>query len=359
MAGRRLAELTLTETETAELMSLAGRRKTAQAMALRARIILACAAGAQNKEVAGALGVHPMTIGKWRRRFLWHRIDGLHDEPRCGAPRTLDDARIEAVVVRTLESQPAGSTHWSSRGMARASGISVTSVQRIWRAFGLQPHRHETFKLSTDPEFVAKVRDVVGLYLAQPEHALVLCVDEKSQIQALDRSQAVLPMRPGQPERRSHDYTRHGTTSLFAALDIATGKVIGKCYPRHRAAEFRQFLDEIESRVPTDLDLHLVWDNYATHKTKAIRDWLAKRPRWHVHLTPTSSSWLNQVERFFALLTEREIRRGVHRSVAALEAAIAAYLDAHNAAPAPFKWVKSADILAAIERFCVRSMPTP
>lgn len=211
-------------------------------------------------------------------------------------------------------------------------------MQRIWQAFGLQPHRHEAFKLSTDPEFVAKVRDVVGLYLSPPEHALVLCVDEKSQIQALDRSQAVVPMRPGQPERRSHDYTRHGTTSLFAARDIATGKIIGKCYRRHRAAEFRQFLDAIESRAPADLDLHLVWDNYATHKTKASRDWLAKRPRWHVHLTPTSSSWLNQVERFFARLTERTIRRGVHRSVAELEAAIAAYLDTHNARPAPFKW---------------------
>jgi transposase len=297
-----------------------------------------------------------MTVGKWRCRFLQLRMDGLHDEPRSGAPRKIDDARIESVVVRTLESQPEGTTHWSSRGMARASGISVTSVQRIWRAFGLQPHRQETFKLSTDPEFVAKVRDVVGLYVSPPEHALVLCVDEKSQIQALDRSQTVMPMRPGQPERRSHDYARHGTTTLFAALDVATGKVIGKCYRRHRAEEFRQFLDEIESGVPAGLDVHLIWDNYATHKTKVIRDWLAKRPRWHVHLTPTSSSWLNQVERFFALLTERQLRRGVHRTVVELEAAIQAFLDDHNRNPKAFKWIKSADdILAAIERYCVRS----
>jgi transposase len=243
--------------------------------------------------------------------------------------------------------------------MALDSGLSVSTVQRIWRAFGLKPHRQETFKLSTDPDFVAKVRDVVGLYMAPPEHALVLCVDEKSQIQALDRSQAVFPMRPAQPERHSHDYTRHGTTSLFAALDIATGQVIGQCYPRHRAEEFRQFLDEIEARVPRDLDVHLIWDNYATHKTALIRDWLAKRPRWRVHLTPTSSSWLNQVERFFAKLTDKQIRRGVHRSVEELKTAITAFLDHHNAAPKPFRWVKPAnDILAAIERFCIYNTPS-
>ncbi|MBV9238065.1 MAG: IS630 family transposase, partial [Xanthobacteraceae bacterium] len=284
---------------------------------------------------------------------LARRVDGLRDEPRPGAPRTIEDARIEAVITRTLESQPGAATHWSSRGMARDSGLSVSTVQRIWRAFGVKPHRQETFKLSTDPDFVAKVRDVVGLYLSPPEHAVVLCVDEKSQIQALDRSQTVFPMRPGQAERRSHDYVRHGTTSLFAALDVATGQVIGKCYPRHRAIEFRRFLDEIEAAVPGGLEVHLIWDNYATHKTAAIRTWLAKRPRWRVHLTPTSSSWLNQVERFFALLTEQQIRRGVHRSVEDLEAAINAFLDQHNADPKPFRWVKSADdILAAIERFC-------
>jgi len=354
MAGRRLEALTLTEAERCELTALAARPKTAQALAQRARIVLACAGGLENKMVSLQLGVHAMTVGKWRRRFLDQRVDGLRDEPRPGAPRTIDDERIEAVITRTLESQPDDATHWSSRGMAHDSGLSVSTVQRIWRAFGLKPHRQETFKLSTDPDFVAKVRDVVGLYMAPPEHAMVLCVDEKSQIQALDRSQAVFPMRPGQPERRSHDYARHGTTSLFAALDIATGTVIGQCYPRHRAQEFRQFLDEIEARVPRDLDVHLIWDNYATHKTTLIRDWLAKRPRWHVHLTPTSSSWLNQVERFFAKLTEKQIRRGVHRSVEELEAAITAFLDKHNAVPKPFRWVKSAsDILAAIERFCL------
>lgn len=359
MAGRRLPVLELTEAERGELSGLAARRNTAQALALRARIVLGCAAGEQNKEVAARLGVSTTTVTKWRRRFLDHRLDGLRDEPRSGAPRTIDDARIEAVIARTLESVPPDATHWSSRGMARASGLSTSTVQRIWRAFGLQPHRLETFKLSTDPDFVTKVRDVVGLYMSPPEHAIVLCVDEKSQIQALDRSQPMLPMRPGQPARRSHDYTRHGTTSLFAALDVATGRVIGKCYPRHRATEFRRFLDEIEANVPTDLDIHLVMDNYATHKTALIRSWLAKRPRWHVHLTPTSSSWLNQVERFFALLTERQIRRGVHRSLDALHHAIASFIAQHNADPKPFRWTRSAnDILASIERFCSRNSNT-
>jgi len=354
VAGRQLEPLRLDETERAELQSLASRRSTAQALALRARIVLACAEGEQNKVVAARLAVDPDTVGKWRRRFAERRLEGLRDEPRSGTPRTVEDARIEAVIVRTLETVPPDATHWSSRGMARACGLSVSTVQRIWRAFGLQPHRLETFKLSTDPDFVAKVRDVVGLYVAPPERAIVLCVDEKSQIQALDRSQPMLPMRPGQVARRSHDYKRHGVTSLFAALDIATGRVIGKCFPRHRAIEFRKFLDEIEANVPGGLDIHLVIDNYATHKTQLIRDWLAKRPRWHVHLTPTSSSWLNQVERFFALLTDKKIRRGVHRGVAELQADIASFIDRHNAEPKPFRWTKSADdILASIERFCV------
>ncbi len=307
MGSRQLSALVLSDAERTELKSLAARRNTAQALALRARIVLGCAEGTQNKDVAARLQVDRATVGKWRRRFVERRIDGLRDEPRSGAPRTIEDERIEAVIVQTLESMPPDATHWSSRGMSKACGLSVSTVQRIWRAFGLQPHRLETFKLSTDPEFVAKVRDVVGLYVSPPAHAVVLCVDEKSQIQALDRSQPMLPMRPGQVARRSHDYTRHGTTSLFAALDIATGRVIGKCYPRHRAAEFRKFLDTIEASVPRDLDVHLVMDNYATHKTPLIRDWLVRRPRWHIHLTPTSSSWLNQVERFFAVLTERQM----------------------------------------------------
>jgi transposase len=351
--ARQLAALILSNEERTELMALAGRRKTAQALALRARIVLACAQGSQNKEVAAKLGVVEVTVGKWRRRFVAQRLEGLRDEPRPGAPRTIDDARIEAAIVKTLESLPKDATHWSSRGMAKESGLSVSSVQRIWRAFGLQPHRIETFKLSTDPDFVAKVRDVVGLYVCPPQHAIVLCVDEKSQIQALDRSQPMLPMRPGQPARRSHDYARHRTTSLFAALDIATGKVIGKCFARHRAAEFRKFLDEIEAAVPRGLDVQLVMDNYATHKAPLIRNWLAKRPRWHVHLTPTSSSWLNQVERFFALITHKKIRRGIYRSVQALRTDIMDFISHHNAKPKPFQWTKSADdILASIERFC-------
>jgi transposase len=359
--GVARGRLVLSETERAELGALAARRTTAQALALRARIVLACAEGAENKHVAARLRVCPMTVGKWRRRFIAHRLDGLRDEARSGAPRTIDDARIEAVIVKTLESLPPDATHWSSRDMAQQSGLSVSTVQRIWRAFGLQPHRMESFKLSTDPDFVSKVRDVVGLYMAPPDRAVVLCVDEKSQIQALDRSQPMLPMRPGQVARRTHDYTRHGTTSLFAALDIATGRIIGKCYPRHRAAEFRKFLDEIEANVPSNLDVHLVMDNYATHKTPLIRNWLLRRPRWHVHLTPTSSSWLNQVERFFATLTERQIRRGVHRTVAALNDAIMAFIERHNTSPKPFRWTKSADdILATIERFCLyNAQPEP
>ncbi|MDA9483387.1 endonuclease DDE [Bradyrhizobium sp. CCBAU 11445] len=358
MAVQQLAPLILSDDERSELTSLTMRRKTAQALALRARIVLTCAEGGQNTEVAAKLGLDRQTVGKWRRRFTEQRVAGLHDEPRSGAPRTIDDARIEAVIVRTLESCPENATHWSSRDMAKTSGLSVSTVQRIWRAFGLQPHRMETFKLSTDPNFVAKVRDVVGLYVSPPEHAIVLCVDEKSQIQALDRSQPMLPMRPGQAARRSHDYKRHGTTSLFAALDIATGRVIGKCYGRHRTAEFRKFLDEIEAAVPRELDVHLVMDNYVTHKTPMIRRWLAKRPRWHVHLTPTSSSWLNQVERFFALLTDKKIRSGVYRSVAALRADIASFIERHNADPKPFQWTESADdILASIERFCRYNAP--
>src|ERR1700674_682111 len=347
--GRCFAPLELDEVERAELTSLASRRSTAQALALRARIVLACADGEQSKVVAARLAVDPDTVGKWRRRFAEHRLDGLWDEPRSGTPSTIEDSRIEAVIVRTLETKPPDATHWSSRAMARACGLSVSTVQRIWRAFGLQPHRLETFKLSTDPDFVAKVRDVVGLYVSPPAHAIVLCVDEKSQIQALDRSQPMLPMRPGQPARRSHDYKRHGTTSLFAALDIATGRVIGKCYSRHRAIEFRKFLDEIETAVPADLDVHLVIDNYATHKAPLIRNWFNRRPRWHMHLTPTSSSWVNQVERFFALLTERQMRRGIHRNVVALKGAITVFIEQHNADPKPFRWIKSADdILASI-----------
>ena len=348
--------IALSVVERRELESLARAHKTGQAMARRARIVLGAAAGLENKAICVEVGADANTVSKWRRRFAAQRLDGLLDEPRPGTPRKIGDDAIAETIRLTLETVPAGATHWSLRAMARAVGYAPSTIHRIWRAFGLQPHRSESFKLSNDPLFVEKVRDIVGLYLAPPDRALVLCVDEKSQIQALDRTQPLLPMRPGQVERRTHDYTRHGTTSLFAALDIATGAVIGRCYPRHRASEFRKFLDQIEASVPDDQDIHLVLDNYATHKTKPVRDWLAKRPRWHVHFTPTSASWLNQVERFFALLTEKQLRRGVHRSTQQLEHAIQAFIDAHNANPKPFRWTKSADdILAAIQRFCQRT----
>jgi transposase len=354
--ARRAPEVHLKEEQRQVLVALMARRTTAQALATRARIVIACAAGAQNKQVAEELGVDPVTVGKWRRRFIERGVDGLQDEPKPGVPRTITDAAVEAVIVRTLESMPRNATHWSSRAMAKESGISTSSVQRIWRAFGLQPHRTETFKLSTDPLFIDKVRDIVGLYLDPPERALVLCVDEKSQIQALDRSQPLLPMRPGQIERRTHDYTRHGTTSLFAALNAATGDVIGKCYRKHRSAEFRKFLHEIERSVPAGLDIHIVMDNYATHKTQPVRDWFAKRPHWHVHFTPTGSSWLNMVERFFAEITGRQIKRGIHRSERELEDAILAYIAIRNEDPKPFKWVRTADdTLDAVNRFCLRA----
>ncbi|PYD77312.1 MULTISPECIES: IS630 family transposase, partial [Komagataeibacter] len=300
--GRVAVAIELTALERQELESLARARKTGQALARRARIVLAAADGHENKAIRDLTGADINTVGKWRRRFATDRLDGLYDEPRPGTPRSIGDGEIAETIRRTLEETPRGATHWSLRSMAQAVGYAPSTIHRIWKAFGLQPHRTETFKLSNDPLFVEKVRDIVGLYMAPPERALVLCVDEKSQIQALDRSQPMLPMRPGQVERRTHDYTRHGTTSLFAALDIATGTIIGKCYPKHRSTEFRKFLDQIETNVPTDLDIHLVMDNYATHKTKLIRDWLARRPRWHVHFTPTGASWINQVERFFALV---------------------------------------------------------
>jgi transposase len=357
MPYRTPAALELSEAERAELEGWARRRKTAQALALRARIVLRAAKGLSNTAIADELGVAKHTVGKWRERFARQRADGLLDEPRPGAPRRIGDGQVAALVDRTLSERPEGSTHWSLRTMARASGLSATTVGRVWRAFGLQPHRAETFKLSTDPLFAEKVRDIVGLHLAPPDRALVRCVDEKGRVQALDRTRPPLPPRPGQAERRSHDYARHGTTSLFAALDVKTGKVIGRCFPRHRAAEFRRFLDEIDANVPPDLDVHLVLDNSATHKTRAIRDWLAKRPRCHVHFTPTSASWINQVERWFGLLTERALRRGVHRSVADLERDIRAFIDATNAEPKPFRWVKSADdILASVKRFCLRAL---
>ncbi|HTY67962.1 MAG TPA: IS630 family transposase [Alphaproteobacteria bacterium] len=349
----------LTAAERAELESLAGRRRTAQGLAKRARIVLGAADGTENKIIARTVGADENTVGKWRRRFAERRLDGLYDEPRPGAPRRIGDDEIAGTIRLTLETTPPNATHWSLRSMAAAVGHAPSTIHRIWKAFCLQPHRSDTFKLSTDPLFVEKVRDIVGLYMAPPERAVVLCLDEKSQIQALDRTQPLLPMRPGQPERRSHDYTRHGTLSLFAALETATGKIVGRCFARHRAREFRAFLNTVEASVPADHDIHIVIDNVSSHKTQAVRNWFAKRPRWHVHYTPTSASWINQVERFFADLTDKQIRRGIHRSTAELEAAITAYIATVNANPRPFVWTKSADdILASIKRFCLATLKT-
>ena len=357
MRGRAAVVIVLSDKERAELEMRSRRRKTARADAQRAAIVLLAAAGESNTTIAARLGVTRVTVTTWRNRFAKRRLRGLSDEPRPGAPRKIGDDKIAAVVTATLESTPAGATHWSRRSMARASGLSVTTVHRIWRAFSLQPHRSETFKLSTDPLFVEKIRDIVGLYLDPPDRALVLCIDEKSQIQALDRTQPLLPMRPGQAERHTHDYERHGTTSLFAALDVASGQIIGKCLPRHRARKLRRFLDLVEQNVPDDLDIHVIIDNASTHKTQLIRNWFAKRPRWHAHFTPTSASWINQVEWFFGLLTDQQIRRGIHRSTKALEAAIMEYIAARNADPKPFRWTKTADdILAAIGRSCRRTL---
>jgi transposase len=355
-SGRPRAELVLTGEEREALEGLTRRRKTAAGMARRAAIVLGCAEGANNRTVAKRLHLTPLTVGKWRARFVASRLDGLLDEPRPGAPRRVSDAKVEEVITETLETTPRGATHWSTREMARRSGLSNATVSRIWRAFGLQPHRAETFKLSPDPLLVEKVRDIVGLYMDPPANALVLCVDEKSQIQALDRTQPMLPMSPGQVQRGTHDYRRNGTTSLFAALNVATGNVIGQLHRRHRSVEFRKFLDLIDTSVPCDLEVHLVMDNYSTHKSPLIRNWLAKRPRYHVHFTPTYGSWINQVERWFALLTQRQIKRGAHRNVHELEVAIKEFLAVHNEEPRPFVWAKSADeILASIARFAERT----
>lgn len=357
--GRQLAPLSITTEERESLERWTRRPKTGQALAQRARIILESATGKSNTEVARRLRVTNQMVGKWRRRFLEKRLDGLLDEPRPGTPRRLRDAEVERVLTMTLESTPKNATHWSTRSLAAACGLSRSSVHRVWQAFALAPHRSETFKLSKDPLFIDKVRDIVGLYLDPPDKALVLCVDEKSQIQALDRSQPILPMRPGQAERRAHDYKRNGTTSLFAALDTKTGKVIGQLNRRHRSLEFRKFLDKIEAEVPPGLDVHLILDNYGTHKTATIQRWLLKRPRFHLHFTPTGASWLNLVERWFGLLTERQLRRGIFRSTRNLETTIRHYIDNHNEEPKPFIWTKTADeILDSVARFCQRTLET-
>lgn len=355
-----MEKVTLRGGEQAALEALRRRRRSARGPAFRAGIILACAQGLSDTAVARRLRTTNWTVGFWRKRFNQGRMDALYDEPRVGAPRSISDQRVEEAIIKTLESTPRGATHWSTRSLGRELGMSQSSITRIWRAFGLQPHRSESFALSKDPQLIEKVRDIVGLYMNPPVNAIVLCVDEKSQIQALERSRPLLPMRPGQPERRTHDYVRHGTTSLFAALNVATGNVLTRCHARHRSIEFRKFLDQIDAAMPEDQDVHIVLDNDATHKTAMIRNWLAKRPRYHLHFTPTHGSWLNQVERWFAELTQRQIKRGSHRCVKELQNAIQAFVDAHSANPKPFCWTKSADdILASIARFAERTLKEP
>src|SRR3984885_3321129 len=346
-------EVVLSDEEREQLESWARRPKSAQALAQRSRVVLAAAEGLKNTEISQRLSLDQKTVRKWRSRFARDRLDGLIDEPRPGKPRTISDAQVEEVIVKTLESTPKDATHWSTRSMANEAGLSQTAVSRIWRAFGLQPHRQETWKLSKDPQFVAKVRDVVGLYLDPPERAVVLCVDEKSQIQALDRTAPILPMLPSPPERATHDYKRSGTSSLYAALDISTGKVIGSLHARHRAIEVKKFLQTLDRPVPPELEVHVILDNSSTHKTPAIHRWLLAHPRFVLHFTPTSSSWLNLVERWFAELTTKKLRRSTHPSVQELNNDIRAWIDTWNDEPKPFVWTKTADqILDSITRYC-------
>jgi transposase len=354
-SGRPTKPLNLTPQEKEKLTMLARRPKSSQAVAMRARIVLACAEGISNGAAADKLRITGATVCKWRERFRVSRLEGLLDEPRPGAPRSITDAQVEEVVTKTLESMPANGTHWSTRLMAEKAGLSQTAIVRIWHAFGLQPHRVENFKLSKDPQFVEKVRDIIGLYLNPPDRAIVLCVDEKSQVQALNRTQPILPLAPGVPARQSHDYERHGVTSLFAALDVASGVTISQCYRRHRQQEFLRFLNDIDANLPRGLEVHLVMDNYGTHKVSRVRTWLTRHPRYHVHFTPTSASWLNLVERLFAEVTERCVRRGSHTTVRSLEKAMLEYLDQRNRDPKPFVWTADADlVLGKVERLCER-----
>jgi transposase len=353
--GRPTAEIVLSDDEREVLERWARRPKSAQALALRCRIVLAAAAGATNQEIAARLACHPTTVGKWRRRFAELRLDGLHDEPRPGKPRTVSDEDVERVIVKTLEETPVDATHWSSYSMAKATGMSQSTVSRIWRAFGLKPHLVDEFKLSPDPQFIDKVRDVVGLYLNPPDAAVVLCVDEKTQVQALDRTAPVLPLMPGVPERRTHDYKRNGTTNLYAALDVASGNVFHALTARHRAAEFIRFLKLIDASVPAHLEVHVVLDNQSTHKTPAVQRWLLRHPRFTFHFTPTYSSWMNLVERWFAELTTKWIKRGTHRSVRELTASIRTWITNWNDDPKPFVWHKTADeILDSLATYCQR-----
>lgn len=353
--GRPKVELVLTQDEQFQLESMSRSRSLPAALSLRAKLVLACAAGAPNSDVARRYEVSNATVGKWRRRFIAQRLAGLHDELRPGKPRTIDDERIAELVNTTLHTKPAdGSTHWSVRSVAGRTGVSKTSVHRFFKMFGLQPHRTDTFKLSNDPFFIEKLRDVVGLYLNPPDNALVICVDEKSQVQALDRTQPMLPMGLGYVEGVTHDYKRHGTTTLFAALNVINGAVLAECKPRHRHQEFLGFLRAIDAAVPSELDIHVIVDNYSAHKHAKVKAWLVGRPRWHMHFTPTYSSWINLVERFFALITERAIKRGSDRSVKELIGRIHHFVDHYNKNCKPFVWTATADsILTKLQRLCV------
>ena len=359
--GRPKKALMVKAADREKLELLARRPKTAQRVAMRSKIVLRAAEGLSNQEIARRLGVTGATVGKWRERYRANGMEGLADEPRSGTPRKISDAKVEEAVTQTLESLPTAATHWSTRSLAEKVGLSQSAVVRIWHSFGLQPHRSETFKLSSDPYLVEKVRDIVGLYLNPPEHAIVLCVDEKSQVQALDRTQPILPLRPGLPEQRTQDYERHGTTSLFAALDVATGKVIGECHRRHRHQEFLKFLELVDSNIPPgEREVHLVLDNYGTHKSPKVIRWFARHPRYHLHFTPIGGSWVNQVERWFGEITEKRIRRGSFASVRSLEQAIRQYLEHNNEKPKPFVWTADADlILGKIQRLCERTSNSP
>jgi transposase len=355
--GRPKASLELSFEERGVLERLVKRARTNRHLAFRARIVLLCASGASNTEVAREVRATGATVGKWRKRFVMRRLDGLHDEPRPGRARTIRDNQVEDIVVRTLESTPKGRSHWSTRSMARHVGLSHSSIGRIWRTFGLKPHLVKNFKLSDDPYFVEKIRDIVGLYMSPPDNAVVLSVDEKSQIQALARATPILPMDVGQPERRTHNYIRHGTVDLFAALDVATGQVIGRCFARHRAVEFLHFIKDIDRTVDPALNIHVVLDNLSTHKTPAVMRWLVRHPRFHLHFTPTHASWVNMVERFFGLLTDQALRRGSHTSVPNLKSAIHDFIETHNEAPTPFRWTKTADeILSKVARYATRTL---
>lgn len=351
--GRPKAKLELSSEEREQLKAIVRRQSSSQSMVMRARIVLLAGSGVDNQDVAEELSTSPQTVCKWRKRFVAERLNGLYDAPRPGAPRSIDDEKVAALIRKTLEEKPKNATHWSTRSMAKEIGVSNATVAQAWKAYGLKPHRQESFSLSLDPFFIEKVRDVVGLYMRPPDNAMVLCVDEKSQIQALDRTQRTLPMQPTTAERRSDRYIRHGTTTLFAALDVATGRIIGKCFRRHRAAEFIRFLKEVDANVPSDLSVHLVLDNYATHKTPAVKRWLQRRPRFHLHFTPTNASWLNMVESFFSVLSRRWLKRSTHRSTLALEKDIRSYLETVNEEPKPYRWTKAPeDIFENLKRYC-------